>query len=140
MGRIEREKKYKDFRSSLTEAGWKCYNDSNAGEGQVDFYACLNLRGYGARDCCLNDMAPLFIARLYHFYPGIYGNANVPDSASAEIAIEGQAANGDWIRLRVSRPWDDLLDKAELDKIINALVSGYNITHDAFSSCAQEIA
>lgn len=138
MFSIEREKKHKDFMSSLTEAGWKCYNDSYAGEGQVGFYACYNLKDYLVLDCCLNEKEPLFIAKLYHFYPGIYGNANVPDSTSAEIAIEGQAANGDWIRLRISRPWEDLLDKVELDKVINALVRGYNAAHDAFSALSGE--
>lgn len=124
----EREAMYQAFKQQLEEAGWKIYTDNHMRDAELNFYVCR--KPQGAYDCCLNDKAPLFMAKLWHFYCGLYNNYNIPDSRSAEVHLEGELPNGKWIMLKTSCEWEVLLDEAQLKKIEHMLVKGYNAMYE----------
>jgi len=114
--------KYEAYKEAVEAAGWKAYKDGLACEAELPFYVCRPTEVV-KQQCVLNEKPPQLHAKLRHYYPGLWGNWNIPEQFRAELNMTGELPNGRWIRVEVDVDMDELLDAdivKNLDKMLSA--------------------
>lgn len=125
---MTRQEEYEAFKQHLESFGWRCYTDHMAKDASLPYYACKRPQSI-VFDCECNDKPPQLVAKLWHFYPGLYGNCGIPDSKSVELEICGQLPNNKWVWFKTSCSWDDLLNEESLKALDAMLCSAYNAAY-----------
>ena len=120
------EAEHEEFRKLLNEAGWVVRKDPlSKGGAELDFYACR--KATVANHLCVSSEAPpLLLAKLWHFYPGLYDNYSIVESKIAEIIVEGAIQGDHWVMFKTSCSWDTLLDKNLTNKYETILSAAYD--------------
>ena len=132
------ETEHEELTKLLNEAGWVVRKDHlSKGGAELDFYACR--KATVANHLCVSSEAPpLLLAKLWHFYPGLYDNYSIVESKIAEIIVEGAIPGDQWVRFKTSCEWDDLLVGDTAHKLETILSAAYDAAWEAAEKAPQK--
>ena len=119
---MSNEQLYETLKLQLIDAGWKIYQDGSAKLAELPFYACRKSL-FVTRPCELNERPPQLVAKLWHFYPGLFDNFSIPETKTSQLSITGTVPGGRQVKIEVSCPWNDLIiggDLCYLDRMLSA--------------------
>ena len=129
MTYTEREALYEEWKAKFKVAGWSAWQDSDTREGNLPYYVCRKL-SVTLPDCLCNDKPPSYYVKLYHLYPGLYNNWNIPHDTSAEVNLAGELPDGEWIHIKRSVKWENLIDDEFMKKLDKLFAAAYTAAHD----------
>lgn len=112
---------FDEIKQCLLARGWKAYKDYNHPLYQYPEYFCYKLEG--AKDCCLNDKAPLYWIRLQNFRLEF---AHAPNTIAGVVEITGEIPNGLWLRSSTTLDAQDFLDVYKMEEVESFLVKSWN--------------
>lgn len=116
---------FEQIRQHLIAAGWKEYKDHSCAKYQYPFYYCRTPKN--AKDCCLNEKAPLFWIRLDNFHLEF---PHAPDVIGAVVEITGELPNGLWLRSTLPLSDGDVVDSEKMEAVESLLVAAWNAAWD----------